>query len=99
MARPTAVSKSTTYDLTVEFARRTGTDRSVPHSFADYCVARDLSRKVFDSSSLVTDEARWRAVPARRLRAAARRLLEESHALLEQKGAATTERFLDAPRD
>ncbi|HYV85423.1 MAG TPA: hypothetical protein VFB49_05895 [Patescibacteria group bacterium] len=93
-----AVSKSTTYDLTVEFARRTGADRSVPHSFADYCVARDLSREVFDSPTLVTDEARWKAVPARRLRAAARRLLEQSHALLERKGATTTERFLETPQ-
>jgi hypothetical protein len=93
-----AVSKSTTHDLAVEFARRTGTDRSVPHSFADYCVARDLSREVFDSPTLVADEARWRAVPARRLRAAAKRLLEESHALLERKGAATTERFLETPQ-
>jgi hypothetical protein len=90
-----ALSKTTTYDLTVEFTRRTGTDRSVPHSFANYCVARDLSREVFGSLTPVADESPWRAVPARRLRAAARRLLAQSSSLIDQEGAATTERFLD----
>lgn len=89
-----AVSDTTTYDLAVGFARRTGTDRSVPHAFADYCVARDLSDVLFKSGTLVTDEGRWRAIPAPRIRAAAARLLKESAELLERKGAATTERFL-----
>jgi hypothetical protein len=92
-----AVSDTTTHDLAVGFARRTGTDRSVPHSFADYCVARDLSHEVFQSATLVADEARWRALPAPRLRDAAKRLLEKSSQLLRKKGAASTERYLVAP--
>ncbi|HET9950314.1 MAG TPA: hypothetical protein VFS09_00835 [Candidatus Eisenbacteria bacterium] len=92
-----AMSDTSTHDLVVMFARRTGTDRSIPHSFADYCVARDLSRELFESRALVSDEARWRAVPARRLRDAAKRLLERSSKLLARGGAATTARFLDAP--
>lgn len=89
-----AVSDTTTYDLAVGFARRTGTDRSVPHAFADYCVARDLSDALFKSGAIVTDEGRWRAIAAPRIRAAATRLLEQNAGLLKRKGAATTERFL-----
>jgi hypothetical protein len=92
-----AVSDSTTLDLVVTFARRTGMDRAVPHSFADYCVARDLSREIFQPSSLVSDDARWRAVPASRLRDAARHLLEKNSKLLDAQGAATTAQFLSAP--
>ena len=90
-----AVSDSTTYDLPVGFARGGGTDRSVPHAFANFRVARDLFREVFKSDRLVADESRWRSVPAARLRAAAVRLLEKNSALLKRKGAATTARFLD----
>jgi len=93
-----AVSDSTTYDLAVGFARGSGTDRSVPHAFANFCVARDLSREVFESHDLVTDESRWRGIPAGRLRAAAARVLKKNSALLKRMGAATTERFLDVTR-
>src|SRR5262249_46469768 len=55
-----AMSHETTYDLITEFCRRNGTDRSVPHHFANYWVARGMSRKVFQSDSIVSDEARWR---------------------------------------
>ena len=89
-----AVSDTTTYALAIGFARRTGTDRSVPHAFADYCVARDMSETLFKSGTLVTDEGKWKAVPAPRVRAAAAQLLKKSAELLKRKGAATTERFL-----
>ena len=69
-----AVSDTTTYDLAVGFARLNGRDRSVPHQFANYWVAKDLSRKVFGSEELVSDEARWRGVPAGKLRSAAQAL-------------------------
>ena len=89
-----AMSEATTHDLAVGFARHNGQDRSVPHYLANYFVARDLGRKVFQSDDLVTEEKRWRSVPAQKLRAAAARLLQENAALLKKRGAATTARFL-----
>ena len=91
-----AVSDTTTHALAIGFAGRTGTDRNVPHAFADYCVARDLGREVFKSNSLVTDGGKWKAVPAPRIRAAAARLLKKNADLLKRLGAATTEQFLVA---
>ena len=93
-----AVSDTSTYDLAILFARRTGTDRDVPHAFADYCVAKGLSRDLFKSDAIVTDEARWRALPAGRIRAAAARMLEENSASIRRTGAATTTRFLALPK-
>jgi hypothetical protein len=91
-----AVSKETTYDLAVGFALRNGRDRAVPHHFANYCVARDLGRAVFGANDLVADEARWKAVPAEKLRSAAARLLKENSAMLKKRGAASVTRFLEA---
>lgn len=89
-----AESDSTTYDLILDFAGMSGTDRSVPHQFANYWVARDLGRAVFGSNALVTDPARWRGVAAKRLRSAAARLLAGNSAIIRKRGATTTERFL-----
>jgi hypothetical protein len=89
-----ATSEKTTHDLITQFARRGGRDRSVPHHFANYWVARDMSRAVFDSESLVDDPARWRAVKPDKLRREAGRLLEENDARLKKMGAPTVERFL-----
>jgi len=89
-----AMSHETTYDLITEFCRRNGTDRSVPHHFANYWVARGMSRKVFGSDSIVSDESRWRGTPAERLRSAARQLLDESDRKMQKLAARTVERFL-----
>ena len=89
-----AMSRSTTYDLIGEFCRRNGLDRSVPHHFANYWVARGMSRKVFQSDSIVTDPARWRGASEDRLRRAARELLDDSDHTMAKLGAQTVERFL-----
>jgi hypothetical protein len=90
-----AMSDSSTYDLVVMFARRAGTDRAVPHAYANYYVARGLSHELFKThATIVTDEGRWRARPASDIRAAARRLLEWNAKDLDSLGAATTARFL-----
>jgi len=88
------MSRETTYDLIEEFCRRNGVDRSVPHHFANYWVARDMSRKVFRSDSIVTDPAKWHGVSADRLRGAARELLDDSERKMAKLGPQTVERFL-----
>ena len=89
-----AVSKETTYGLIAEFAGRNGRDRSVPHQVANYWVARDLGRVVFGADGVVNDPAKWRSIPAERIRDGARRLLRDNEQKLRRLGAATTERFL-----
>jgi hypothetical protein len=99
-----ALSDTTTHSLIANFSRRTLRDRSVPHSFANHCVARDMTKAVFGGGpgagagpgDGAGDPARWAGVPAERLRREARRLLEESDARLDRLGAAKTERYLDA---
>lgn len=104
-----ALSDTTTHSLIAEFARRTVRDRSVPHSFANHCVARDMAKAVFGNGAggsgdgaaggVAEATARWAGVPADRLRREARRLLEASDARLRRLGAATTERYLDDDED
>lgn len=89
-----AMSKKTTYDLIVEFAERNGRDRSVPHNVANYWVARDVGRGVFHADGVVNDSAKWRSIPADRIRGAARRLIQENEKKLRKLGASTTARFL-----
>jgi hypothetical protein len=89
-----AMSKTTTYDLTVGFARMNGPDRSIPHQFANYWVARNMSRAVFQGDGVVDDAGRWRSVPADRIRREARRLLQENDKELARMGAAAVDRFL-----
>ncbi|HET7904389.1 MAG TPA: hypothetical protein VFM17_07505 [Candidatus Eisenbacteria bacterium] len=97
-----ALSDTTTHSLISNFSRRTLRDRSVPHSFANYCVARDMAKAVFGGAAGTRadegagDPARWAGVPAERLRREARKLLSESDARLKRLGAAKTERYLDA---
>lgn len=90
-----AVSKNSTHDLIIEFAQRVGQDRLVPHHFANYWVAKDLSRMVLNSNELVKDASKWRNVPASQLRSEAKRLLSENGARLRCMGSTSVERFLD----
>lgn len=89
-----AMSDTTTYSLIASFSGLTGQDRDVPHSFANYWVARDMSRVVFGSEQLVDDAAKWRSVPADRIRKGARRVLQENDQKLKKLGASTVEQFL-----
>jgi hypothetical protein len=89
-----AMSDTTTYKLIAAFSGLTGQDRDVPHSFANYWVARDMSRVVFGGDQLVDDAAKWRSVPADRIRKGARRVLQENDQKLKKMGSATVEQFL-----
>ena len=88
------VSEGTTYDLITGFARRNSTDRSIPHHFANYWVAADMSRSVFRSDSLVAEPEKWRGIPVDRIRREAKKLLEKSDARLQKLGASKVERYL-----
>ena len=90
-----AVSEKTTHELIENFARRNGRDRAVPHSFANYCVARDLGRAVLGAGA-ADDPSAWAKISAARLRSEAAKLLRENGARLDRSGPAEIARFLDA---
>ena len=58
-------------------------DSTQAHSFADHCLVRDLSRKVF-SQEYVADPARWEKIKAPVINMAARELLKANSAALDQ---------------
>ena len=93
-----ALSEKNTHRLIEGFARRSGRDRSVPHSFANYCVARDVDRAVFGGAGAegALDPTKWAGVSAEKVRRAARDLLESCDQRLKRLGAATTQRFLES---
>ena len=76
------------------FARRSGSERSSPHSFANYWVARHLSKDLFKSDVLIEEAARWDRIPAKALRRAAKRLLTSNDAALKNAKPSSLERFL-----
>lgn len=92
-----ALSGETTLKLITSFAQRSGHDRAVPHSLANYCVARDLSRAVLGSEEGAQDPSKWNGVPSDRIRRDALKLLKENDERLRRLGAKEVERFLDAP--
>lgn len=89
-----AQADATTHDLVTRFAARTGADRNVPHSFANYRVTRDVGRLVFDAEVTQPDALPWRQVSRERVNAAAHALLVESTRRLDALGAATVEQYL-----
>jgi hypothetical protein len=91
-----ALSDRTTHDLVLDFSHSTGTDRSVPHHFAEYCVARDLARKIWPSRTHPPTEDEWTKVSVSRLKQEARALLADSDARLRRLGP-KAERFLTTP--
>ena len=91
-----AMSDTTTYSLIASFSGLTGQDREVPHSFANYWVARDMSRVVFGGDQVIDDAAKWRSVSADRIRKGARRVLQENDQRLKKLGAAKVEQFLSS---
>jgi hypothetical protein len=91
-----ALSESTTRDLILDFSHSTGTDRSAPHPFAEYCVTRDLARKIWPSRTHPPTEDEWSKVSVSRLRQEARALLADNDARLRRLGP-KAEKFLTTP--
>jgi hypothetical protein len=89
-----ALSSETTLRLIQAFAQRIGHDRAVPHSLANYCVARDLSRALLGSEAGAGDAEKWTGMPAERLRQESLKLLKENDAQLQRMGSKEVKQFL-----
>jgi hypothetical protein len=91
-----ALSKETTRNLIQAFARGGGRDRAVPHSFANYCVTRDLSRDAFGTEEGAKDATKWDTLQPERIRSGALTLLKQNEQKLRRMGAKKVAHFLEA---
>ena len=89
------LTKKSTHNLIITFARRAGQDRSSPHKFANYWVAKHLSKALFKSDVIIDEASRWKSVSARDINSAARRLPAANDASLLRKNSKNITRFLD----
>jgi hypothetical protein len=93
-----ALADATTLDLVTGFATGYGSDRDVPHHYANGWVARNLAARLLGPGAGTGTPARWRDVPPAQIHRAAADLLRESTRALDALGAGTVERWLpDAP--
>jgi len=76
-----ALGTATIYDLLDNFAGNTSNDVSVPHSFANGQVVRDLSERLYPGAAGVPA---WREASIERINGAAADLLREDTARLER---------------
>ncbi|MEO8200674.1 MAG: hypothetical protein ABI679_09160 [Gemmatimonadota bacterium] len=76
-----AVGKASVYDLLESFAGNTGDDRTVPHSYANGRVVRDLMKRVPFQGT----RPAWRGVSVDRINKVAATLLREDTARLEKE--------------
>lgn len=76
-----AVGRTTVYDLLDSFAGNVSNDVSVPHSYANGRVVRDMRQRLYPD---VSEAPVWREVSLERINAAASDLLREDTARLEE---------------
>lgn len=69
------------------FASSAALDASAPHSYANRCVVRDVSRELFGEDVADAADARWRAAPRAGVHETAAKLLERHTAGLVAAGA------------
>jgi hypothetical protein len=76
-----AVGRTTVYDLLDSFAGNVSNDVSVPHSYANGRVVRDMRQRLYPD---VSEAPGWRKASVERINAAATALLREDTARLEE---------------
>lgn len=85
-----AFARSSLFSLLVNFSASAALDRAAPHSFANHCVLRDLSRELLGEEVLDGADPRWRESGVELVQGAARLVLEQHSERLDAAGAATT---------
>ena len=81
-------SETTTQQLIHKFIRNAQNQKGNAHSFANYCVIRDLSKLIF-KEDYVTNVGRWKDVSTELIRKNSRLLLNEHTAELKALGSST----------
>ncbi len=86
-------ANETLYKTINFFIKNSIYDRSNPHAFANFCVTRDVSKKIFDGKT-EEDIEKWKVVPIEKINKAAKELLIENTKLLKKAGADTVSEFI-----
>jgi hypothetical protein len=68
-------------------------DKTYPHSFANYCLIRDLSRKLFNEE-FVSNVESWEAMPVKRINEASAELLKQNTTQLKSAGPKRVTEFI-----
>lgn len=76
--------------LITHFAASSAFNTAAPHSYANACVVRDLSRALFQEEVLDANDPRWKSATSTEVHAAACTLLEKNTKDLIAAGADTT---------
>lgn len=87
-----SLAKKTLYETIDFFITNANYNSNNPHSFAAYCVIRDLSHKIF-SKDFVDDKNEWRKVSSTKINKTAETLLQSNTKALSSKGK-NVERYI-----
>lgn len=83
----------TLYDVIRVFTRNASKEGRNAHAFGNYCVIRDLSKKIFHQE-FVTDPEQWKKISASRIRQASNQLLKAHTRGLRKAGAQTVTEYV-----
>jgi len=82
------------YNLISFFIKNSNYDKNNPHSYAAFCMMRDMSKKIFNENETITDNERWKEIPKEKINAAAKELLFEHTKNLHSAGAETVTEYI-----
>lgn len=86
-------AKESLYGLINFFIKNSNFDRNNPHAFGNFCVVRDISKKLFDGKT-ETDMEKWKTIPFEKINETAKELLIENTKLLKEAGADKVSEFM-----
>ena len=87
-------AKEIIYDLISVFIRRSDKNKELAHQFAQYCLIRNLSKKIFNEA-FVSDMDRWRKVSHQEINIAAVELIKLHTLELKNVGAESVTKFIE----
>ena len=87
-------AKETIYSLLKHFTDNAKYDKKHPHPFANYCIIRDLSKRLFDQD-FVSDMKKWEAISHEKINEASAELLKRNTRQLKSAGAESVTDFLN----
>jgi len=92
-----AFADSSLQSLVQHFASSGALNVAAPHSYANYCVIRDLSLALFGEEVHDANDSRWTSTAEDKVHGAARALLEKSTQSLRAAGAESTRGIIRPP--
>ncbi|MGW9685370.1 hypothetical protein [Flagellimonas sp. 2504JD1-5] len=81
-----SLAQNTLFHLIAFFSENANKDSENGHQIANYCVIRDLSKKLF-KSEFETSKEKWKTLSKKQINKAARQLLKKNTKALKSKGS------------